>query len=166
MIAINQLIYVVIRPNSEAPYVRPTVSTPATPVRTPATMGPCLIPARKVLTHTPAGRQRAPHFRTSYDSSTLGLGYSRFMTHESGSMFGFCAGLAIHSLLQAIVSALPRRVATMTAYDSIERGAADECEPLTRTTTTDVYAHATARRVRCRVRLRDRGDDVRERPRV
>merc|ERR1712072_1076295 len=24
----------------------------------------------------------------------------------------------------------PRRVATMTAYDSIERGAADECEPL------------------------------------
>merc|ERR1712159_167694 len=25
----------------------------------------------------------------------------------------------------------PRRVATMTAYDSIERGAADECKPLT-----------------------------------
>merc|ERR1712025_776133 len=25
---------------------------------------------------------------------------------------------------------IPRRVATMTAYDSIERGAADECEPL------------------------------------
>ena len=48
MIAINQLIYVVIRPNSEAPYVRPTVTTPATPVTTPASLGPCLIFARLV----------------------------------------------------------------------------------------------------------------------
>ena len=31
-----------------------------------------------------------------------------------------------------------------------------------RTTTTDVYSHATARRVRRRVRLFDRGDDGRE----
>ena len=30
------------------------------------------------------------------------------------------------------------------------------------TTITDVYSHATARRVRRRVRLRDRGDDGRE----
>ena len=34
-----------------------------------------------------------------------------------------------------------------------------------RATITDVYPHATARRVRRRVRLRDRGDDGREHPR-
>ena len=56
MIAINQLIYVVIWPNSETPYVRPTVSTPATSTKTPASLGRCLIFARLVSlragTHT------------------------------------------------------------------------------------------------------------------
>ena len=34
------------------------------------------------------------------------------------------------SVTTASARVIPRRVATMTAYDSIERGAADECEPL------------------------------------
>ena len=34
------------------------------------------------------------------------------------------------SVTTASACVTPRRVATMTAYDSIERGAADECEPL------------------------------------
>ena len=42
----------------------PTLTTPATLVTTPASVGPCLILARLVTlradTHTPAGRQRAP----------------------------------------------------------------------------------------------------------
>jgi hypothetical protein len=48
-------------------------------------------------------------------------------------MFDFCARLAIHSLLHARVrvsNSLLDASATMTAYDSVERGAADECEPL------------------------------------
>ena len=49
MIGINQLIYVIIGPNSESPYIRPTVTTPAS-------LGPCLILARLVSlgagTHT------------------------------------------------------------------------------------------------------------------
>ena len=36
-----------------------------------------------------------------------------------------------HSYKRSCQQFTPRRVATMTAYDSIERGAADECEPLT-----------------------------------
>lgn len=39
-------------------------------------------------------------FGTSYDSSILGLGYSRFMIHESGSMFGFArVGWCINSVI-------------------------------------------------------------------
>ena len=34
------------------------------------------------------------------------------------------------SVTTASACVIPRRVATMTVYDSIERGAADECEPL------------------------------------
>ena len=54
--------------------------------------------------------------RMSYDSSILGLDCSRFMIHESGSMFGFArVGNQInHSLLYATASAIrssthPRR---------------------------------------------------------
>ena len=53
---------------------------------------------------------------TSHDWSMLGLGCSRFMIHESGSMFGFArVGNQInHSLLYATASAIrssthPRR---------------------------------------------------------
>ena len=56
---------------------------------------------------------------TSHDWSILGLGCSRFMIHESGSMFGFA---------RVGNSLTPPRVATMNAYDSIERGVVDEGE--------------------------------------
>ena len=69
MIPIHTLIYVVIRLNSEVPYVRPTATTPATITKTPASIGPCLVFARLVTlragTHTPAGRQR-PHGRSRF----------------------------------------------------------------------------------------------------
>ena len=60
MIAINQLMYVIIRPNSEAPYVRPTVSTPATSTKTPASLGPCLIFARLVSLRAGSHTRGAP----------------------------------------------------------------------------------------------------------
>ena len=48
MIAIDPLKYDDIWVNSEAPYFRPTATTPATTATTPATLGPCLIFARLV----------------------------------------------------------------------------------------------------------------------
>ena len=57
---INQLIYEAVRCNSEAPYVRPTVTTPATPATTPASLGPCLIPARLVTLRADTHTRGAP----------------------------------------------------------------------------------------------------------
>ena len=74
--------------------------------------------------HThPRGANGPRIFWTSYDSSILGPGCSRFMIHESGSMFGFCAGLAIHSLLHGTASAIhsstrPRRWRTLAGVQT------------------------------------------------
>ena len=57
-------------------------------------------------THKPAGRQQLSH-----DLSILGLWCPRFMMHESGPMFGFCAGLAItHSSTRPRQQFTPRRI--------------------------------------------------------
>ena len=73
---------------------------------------------------------------------------------------------AIHSLLHASASAIHsstrRDDDRVRLYRTRRRR---RVRTFNRTTTTDVYSHATARRVRRRGRLRDRGDDGREHPR-
>ena len=56
--------------------------------------------------------------------------FARLVTLRAGTHTrGAPTRLAIHSALSR-QQFTPRRVATITMYDSVERGAADECKPL------------------------------------
>ena len=68
---------------------------------------------------------------TRESGSTFDLIFARLVTLRAGTHTrGAPTRLAIHSALSR-QQFTPRRVATITMYDSVERGAADECKPLT-----------------------------------
>ena len=86
----------------------------------------------------------------------LGLGYSRFMIQESGSCLVSARGWQWQFT--------PRRIRDDERVRLHRTRRRRRVRTFKRTTTTDVYSHATARRVRRRGRLCDRGDDDRQHP--
>ena len=89
------------------------------------------------------------------------------MIQESGSCLVSARGWQFtHSSKRSCRQFTPRRIRDDERVRLNRTRRRRRVRTFKRTTTTDVYSHATARRVRRRGRLCDRGDDGRQHPRT